>query len=47
MFEDVPLAFSLASGSKLSSGDVDDGDDTSIGNETVQVTLTATSGTLT
>ena len=39
--EDVPLVFLLANGNQITVSDVDDGDDSSLGNEPVQVTLTA------
>src|SRR5207249_4078417 len=45
--EDTALVFSLAHGNAISVSDPDDADNAVLGDEPVQVTLTAASGTLT
>jgi len=45
--EDTPLVFSTGNGNAIAVGDPDDGDNAILGDEVVQVTLTATRGKLT
>src|SRR5204862_279076 len=45
--EDASRIFSAANGNAISVGDIDDGDDTIIGNEPLQVMLSVNGGTLT
>src|SRR5439155_27299102 len=44
--EDNSLVFATANGNRISVADVDDADNVSPGDETIQVTLSATGGTL-